>query len=231
MLLRLARENPRWGCRRIRGRARQAGHLRTFCVLFASEVASRRVHILGVTRNPNAAWVTQQASSLSCDLAAEGRTLRFLLERPRRQVLRQLRSGVHRGGDQRASPAGPGSPGERLWRTLGAHRAQGMPGLDAYLWSQDTWRRCSRHERGGSLCVLHPPRSPSTCLRQVDACRPGHCFAPEVLLRGRGLAQQGPDRWCGPGPAACGSALVSARGRRGACCRCRMRPPPAGRGP
>jgi putative transposase len=32
-----------------------------------------------VTRNPNAAWVTQQARNFSCDLADEGRTFRFLL--------------------------------------------------------------------------------------------------------------------------------------------------------
>jgi transposase len=129
LVLRLARENPRWGCRRIQGelaklnlrasastirtllrrhglgpaprrqgptwsefiRAQAHGilafdfftvdslFLRTFYVLFAIEVGSRRIHILGVARNPNAAWVTQQARNLSCDLADESRTFRFLL--------------------------------------------------------------------------------------------------------------------------------------------------------
>lgn len=129
VVLRMARENPRWGCLRIRGeliklgitvsastirtllrrhglspsprrtgptwsqfiRAQAHGilawdfftveslFLRTCYVLFAIEVASRRVHILGVTHNPNAAWVTQQARSLSCDLADEHRAFRFLL--------------------------------------------------------------------------------------------------------------------------------------------------------
>jgi putative transposase len=129
LVLRLARENPRWGCLRIRGelvklgirvsastirsllrrhhlgpaprrqgpswsqflRAQAHGILavdfftveslfmRTFYVLFAIEIASRRVHILGVTRNPDAAWVAQQARNLSCDLADEGRTFHFLL--------------------------------------------------------------------------------------------------------------------------------------------------------
>ena len=35
--------------------------LRTMSVLFAIELRSRRVHLLGVTRNPDSAWVSQQA--------------------------------------------------------------------------------------------------------------------------------------------------------------------------
>jgi hypothetical protein len=111
LVLRMGRENPRWGCIRIRGelaklgvrvsatrirtllrangfgpaprrsgpswnaflRAQAQGILAldfftvetawlwTLCVLFAIEIGSRRVHILGVTANPDSAWVTQQA--------------------------------------------------------------------------------------------------------------------------------------------------------------------------
>jgi putative transposase len=115
LIMRLARENPRWGYPRISGELlklgisvsatairtvlRRAGlgpaprrsgpswstflrsqargilafdffsvetaWLRTLYVLFAIELGSRRVHVLGVTANPVSAWVTQQARNLA----------------------------------------------------------------------------------------------------------------------------------------------------------------------
>jgi putative transposase len=53
--------------------------LRTFSVLFAIEIESRRVWVLGVTRNPNATGVTEKARNLSFDLAEAGRSFRFAL--------------------------------------------------------------------------------------------------------------------------------------------------------
>lgn len=130
LILRMGRDNPRWGCIRIRGELaklgirvsatkirtllRRAGLgpaprrggptwseflrsqaqgilafdfftvetllLRTLYVLFAIEVASRRVHILGVTRNPrnpDSTWVTQQARNLAVRERLQG--VRFLI--------------------------------------------------------------------------------------------------------------------------------------------------------
>jgi len=127
LILRMGRENPRWGCLRIRGelaklgvrasatkirtllRANRLGPaprgggatwnefmraqaqgilafdfftvetlmLRTLYVLFAIQVGSRRVHILGATRNPDSAWVTQQARNLAVGERLEG--IRFLI--------------------------------------------------------------------------------------------------------------------------------------------------------
>jgi putative transposase len=129
LVVRLARENPGWGYRRIQGELvglgvslaastvweilrregiepaprrlesswaeflrRQAASIlecdfltvdtvffKRLYVLFFIELASRRVHIAGVTANPDGAWVTQQARNLLMRLDDEGVRPRFLI--------------------------------------------------------------------------------------------------------------------------------------------------------
>jgi putative transposase len=129
LVLRLARENPSWGYRRIQGELvglgvslaastvweilrregidsaprraesswaeflrRQAASilefdfltvdtvfLKRFYVLFFIELASRRVHLAGVTANPDGTWVTQQARNLLMRLDDQGVRARFLI--------------------------------------------------------------------------------------------------------------------------------------------------------
>lgn len=117
LVIRLGRENPRWGCVRIQGELRKLGirvsattiraivrrsglgpaprrqgpswaeflraqaqgmvacdfftvetvWLRTLYVLFWIELGSRRVHLAGVTANPDCAWVSQQARNLAIE--------------------------------------------------------------------------------------------------------------------------------------------------------------------
>ena len=129
LIIRLAKENPRWGYQRIQGellrlrvevsatairttlrrhgldpaprpmtttrraflRQQAAGivacdfftvdtiWLRRLYVLFFIELDTRRVHLAGVTANPNSAWVTQQARNLLVVLGERERRLRFAL--------------------------------------------------------------------------------------------------------------------------------------------------------
>lgn len=117
LILRLGRENPRWGCVRIQGELRKLGirvgattirsilrragvgpaprrdgpswaeflraqaegiwacdffsvetvWLRTLYGLFWIELGSRRVHLAGVTVNPDCGWVSQQARNLAIE--------------------------------------------------------------------------------------------------------------------------------------------------------------------
>jgi len=53
--------------------------LKRFYILFVIELANRRVHLAGITANPDGVWVTQQARNLLMRLDDEGVRPRFLI--------------------------------------------------------------------------------------------------------------------------------------------------------
>ena len=102
LIVRLARENPRWGYQRIQGELLRLGvqvaasAIRTTLRRHGLDPVPRRttttwrVHLAGVTTHPNGAWITQQAPNLLLALGERERRLCLLLRNPRREVHPQL---------------------------------------------------------------------------------------------------------------------------------------------
>ena len=162
LIVRMAKENPRWGCVRIKGELqglgiivsattirtilRRAGigpaprrdgpswrqflsaqakgivacdfftvetvFLKTFYVLVFMHIHTRRILGVGVSANPNGAWVTQQARNLVMDLADDPELcMRFLLRDRDAKYCRSLDAGSAPKASRLCSPrTGPRRP-------------------------------------------------------------------------------------------------------------------------
>lgn len=99
--------------------------LRTLYVLFTIELRSRRVHVLGVTRNPDSAWVTQQANALRPEHLVEG-TGELGVPVPDHEP-DSFKALPHR--QVPSEDPGPGSASERVRGTMGPDSPDRVPGL------------------------------------------------------------------------------------------------------
>lgn len=93
-------------------------------VFFAMEVGTRRVHILGVTTHPTAAWATQLARNLLADLVERASGFRYLL-RDRDSRYTQAFDAVFTADDIKILKTAPQAPkmnahAERFIRTTRA---------------------------------------------------------------------------------------------------------------
>ena len=96
--------------------------LRRIYVLFALEIETRYVHILGITAKPDGPWTTQQARNLLMNLGQRTEVFRFLVRDRAGQFTAAVDAVLTATDITVLKIPCRLSPGERLRRKVRAHR-------------------------------------------------------------------------------------------------------------